>query len=168
MFKKISEKELLKTPIFDVVEKEFEGTNFKPIGINCPDWVLVHIYDEYGQVLVKQTRWGIEEETIEFPCGIVEPNEDPEDAAKRELEEETGLSDVNIQFVDEFNPNPACFKNKMYVFEGYVPDLENKLKAHKELKLDEHEDCVPFFAHKHYRMTDTAITLAVKKVLCLD
>ena len=38
---KISEKELLKTPIFTVVEKEFEETSFKPVGLNCPEWVIL-------------------------------------------------------------------------------------------------------------------------------
>lgn len=36
----------------------------------------------------------------DFPKGIVEPDEDPLEAAKREVKEETGLTDLNFQWGD--------------------------------------------------------------------
>lgn len=49
--------------------------------------------DEDGNVyLVRQDRVAIGRETLEIPAGKLEPGEDPLEAAKRELEEETGLS----------------------------------------------------------------------------
>lgn len=76
--KKINEEELLKTPVFTVVKKTFEGTKFSPVGLNCNDWVMVIITDkpcwehDAKAVLIKQTRWGLEDKTIEFPCGTVD------------------------------------------------------------------------------------------------
>ncbi len=44
-----------------------------------------------GCVLVtKQYRYTIDQETIEFPCGGMDPGEDPLSATQRELREETG------------------------------------------------------------------------------
>jgi len=76
--KKIKEEELLKTPVFTVVKKTFDGTKFNPVGLNCHDWVMVIITDkpcweaDAKAVLIKQTRWGLEDKTIEFPCGTVD------------------------------------------------------------------------------------------------
>lgn len=44
--KKINEKELLKMPVFTVVEKEFENVGFKPVGLNCNDWVQICAIDD--------------------------------------------------------------------------------------------------------------------------
>lgn len=45
-----------------------------------------------GRVLmVRQYRYAIGQDLLEFPAGIVEAGEDPAHAARRELAEETGL-----------------------------------------------------------------------------
>lgn len=49
--KKLNEKEILKTPVFTVVEKIFEGVNFHPVGLNCNDWVMVIVYDKKADLI---------------------------------------------------------------------------------------------------------------------
>jgi len=56
----------------------------------------VIIYSVYGEnkekiVLIKQFRYPINDYIYEFPAGLVEPGEDMEQAAVREIFEETGL-----------------------------------------------------------------------------
>ena len=70
--KKTGENILTTTPIFTVVEKEYENVNFKPVGLNSKDWVMVIAKDSNESnpvcVFVKQTRWGWEHSSVEFPC----------------------------------------------------------------------------------------------------
>lgn len=158
---KIGEKILLKMPVFEVVEKEF--SNFKPIGLNCNDWVMLIVADGKSKdnpncVFVKQTRWGLEDTTIEFPCGTVEESDYHiksnncekilKNAAIREFEEETGIdlgphkhSLINL---GSFNPNPAYFNNIMTIFSVVVPDLKERFEKRNKQHLDEHEDCEVF------------------------
>ena len=143
--KKLKEEQLLHTPVFTVVRKEFEDVNFSPVGLNCNDWVMVIVVDKnFKTLVVKQTRWGLEDKTIEFPCGTVEANEPPVTAAIRELMEETGIERVDTTALREiacFNPNPAYFNNKMHI---YRYDIDKMPEKFGEQKLDEHEDCEPF------------------------
>ena len=142
--KKTNETVLLKTPIFTVVKKEFEGTDFKPVGLNCPEWVMVIVLDKNRKTLVvQQTRWGKEDKTIEWPCGTVEEGEMPEVAALRELTEETGFKEANFNLLEKiacFNPNPAHNNNHMHI---YLYRINEMPKEFGELNLDENEDCVP-------------------------
>lgn len=159
---KTNEKLLLKTPVFDVVEKSFEDTKFKPVGLNCKDWALVILYDNNGNYLfVKQTRWGKELETIEFPCGTVEDDESSIDAAVRECKEETGvdISNKDIVNVGMFSPNPAYFNNMMHVYSCKIDNLKEIFNIHNKLKLDKDEDCKPFIG-KLEDLTPSAISYA--------
>lgn len=157
----MNEKLLLKTPVFDVVEKSFDNIGFKPVGINCNDWALIILHDDTNYLFVRQTRWGIGEKTIEFPCGTVEIGEDPKHCIIRELEEETGIkiNSSEVRKVGQFNPNPAYFKNNMHVFSCYAENVKYLFEKHSSLKLDKNEDCEPFVGTIDC-LTPTAITYA--------
>lgn len=166
--KKIKEDIKLKTPVFNVVEKVFGDTSFRPVGLNCNDWVMLIAADASSRenpvcIFVEQTRWGAEAKTIEFPCGTVEESEMNDlplegydeslkeirkNAAIREFEEETGIDlgpyKEKIGLLGTFNPNPAYFNNSMSIFCVKVPDLLNRFKNRKKQSLDENEDCSVF------------------------
>src|SRR4030042_6958442 len=59
--------------------------------LESPDWVnVIPITPHDEVVLIRQYRHGIREVTLEIPGGIMEGKDSPEDAARRELIEETG------------------------------------------------------------------------------
>jgi 8-oxo-dGTP pyrophosphatase MutT (NUDIX family) len=56
------------------------------------DGVILAVLDQDDRfILVKQFRPNLEMETLEFPAGGIEANETPQNAASRELWEETGV-----------------------------------------------------------------------------
>lgn len=58
-----------------------------------PDNAVVLPFTDSGDmVLVRQFRWAINRWTVEPPAGFVEANENPADAARREMMEETGYT----------------------------------------------------------------------------
>ena len=59
--------------------------------------VVILAYKEDKILLVKQYRYPLKEVIYELPAGKLEPNEDPFEAAKRELEEETGYKSDHLE-----------------------------------------------------------------------
>jgi bis(5'-nucleosidyl)-tetraphosphatase len=49
----------------------------------------------------------------DFPKGLVEPGEDPFDAAVREVEEETGIADLDFSWGQEFHETPPYGRGKI-------------------------------------------------------
>ena len=53
---------------------------------------------------------------MEIPAGILEKDESPEIGARRELEEEIGVTAENIEKLTEFYVSPGFLTEKMYMF----------------------------------------------------
>jgi 8-oxo-dGTP pyrophosphatase MutT (NUDIX family) len=83
--------------------------------------------------MVWQWRHGSRSLSLEFPGGVFEFGENPEEAAIRELHEETGYKPGKIEQIGEFSPNPAIMSNKVHFF--LAEDLSNTGKQN----LDEDE-----------------------------
>ena len=115
-----SEKTILKTCVFDVIAKEQkadagpEGTYYSIQGKRCVCIVAVY---EGKLVMVRQYRHGSETVTSEIPGGSVDDGETPEEAAARELEEESGFRAEKMLLLGKVNPNPALFNagSELYV-----------------------------------------------------
>lgn len=85
--------------------------------LEYPTWVNMVALTEDNQVIfVKQYRHGAGRIMVELPAGVVEDNEDPEIAARRELLEETGYVFDDISFVCELFANPATSGNITYTY----------------------------------------------------
>ena len=77
----------------------------------------------------------------DFPKGVVNPHEDPLEAAKRETEEETGITDLDFVFGEDYKETVPYSGNKVaryYVAETHASDIT--LPLSKELGRPEHDE----------------------------
>lgn len=76
--------------------------------VDHPGGVCVLALDDEGRVLlVRQFRYPYEKVLTEIPAGKLEYGEDPEEAALRELREETGAVPGKFRSLGELYPSPG-------------------------------------------------------------
>ena len=98
-----------------------------------PDWVLILARTTEGKwVMTEQYRHGTGKIALEFPAGIIDKGETPEDAAIRELQEECGYGTVKgdpgtesgmtekgvagvTKYVGSFSVNPDRHRGRFHV-----------------------------------------------------
>lgn len=111
--------------------------------------------DEDGNVyLVRQFRYPYRTELLEIPAGKLEAGEDASEAARRELEEETGWICDNLRPYGVLYPSPGYTNEHLYIY--LAEDLK---KGHVHLDADEfvNVEVLPF--DEVVRMvTDNTIT----------
>lgn len=93
---------LVNAPWLKVAKEKCELPNGKIIDdfytLWQPDWVLILARTSRGNwVMTEQYRHGTGKIALEFPAGIINKGETPEQAALRELQEECGFSINNEQ-----------------------------------------------------------------------
>lgn len=151
-------KELLNTVVFSVTELDCtgpDGQKGKYIVNDAKDWVIVipHFDDKF--LMVKQWRHGAQQISIEFPGGVIDSGETPEEGAVRELREETGCTSGKLVKLGEMNPNPALFSNKVHFY------LAEELEFSGKQELDEDEFL------DYLEMTETEVyEIAAKGQFC--
>jgi len=75
------------------------------------------------------------------PKGLVEAGEDPLTTAKREVLEETGISDLEFRWGGEFIETPPYSRNKVArYYLAATPAAEIKLPVNPELGKPEHQE----------------------------
>lgn len=160
MWKRKSFKTVYKSKFFElrdeVCETETGLTVPKYYVIDFPDWVQsVALNDKDELILVDQYRYPGVGNFLEFPGGSSDPSrkEDPMDAAKRELLEETGYESNDWSSIGFHYPNPALMGNRCHVYIA-----KNCIKT-SELNLDPYE----FLTVKTYNIQDFEKEISTSK-----
>lgn len=138
VWKKLESKQIANCRVFKVredfvvnLESEKKASFFV---VENPDWVnVIALTKEKTVVLIEQFRHGTENIILEIPGGMVDDNEEPELAAKRELLEETGFEAEEMIYLGKSYPNPAIQSNT--IFHYLALDCEKT----GETNFDEHE-----------------------------
>ena len=103
--------------------------------LEYPTWVnVIAITSDGDYIMVQQYRHGLSDVFVELVAGVVEPNEEPLAAARRELLEEAGYSGGEWELLTVIAQNPASTNNLTYCYVA-----KNVVKTHTQ-KLDATED----------------------------
>jgi ADP-ribose pyrophosphatase len=122
-------------PRWDTLRNPRTGEALERLVLETPDWVnVVALTDERKIVFVRQFRFGTGEFTLEIPGGVISPREPHEDAARRELREETGYTAQTWSYLGFVEPNPAFLSNVCHHW------LAQGARKTHELELDNGED----------------------------
>lgn len=85
-------------------------------------------------VLVRQYKHASGQMMIEFPAGMVDPGESPEQAARRELVEETGYTGPSFSLLAALTNNPTKAVGTVYVY------LAENVEQTAQPRFDENEE----------------------------
>jgi len=77
---------------------------------------IVAVNPEGKLLLIKQFRKPVEEVLLEIPAGRIEPNENPEHTALRELEEETGFKANKIEKLVQYYSTPGFSNEILHIY----------------------------------------------------
>ncbi len=135
-------------PVVTSTERVFEGRLVKvrvdqvrfPDGsegrrevVEHPGAVVVAAVDDSGRiVLARQYRHPVGGDLLELPAGTLEPGEEAEATATRELKEETGLTAKRWDYLGSFFSSPGFLREELHAY--LARDLQ---QAEQELEADE-------------------------------
>jgi ADP-ribose pyrophosphatase len=105
--------------------------------LEYPNWVNAVAITENNKILmVRQYRHAANIVSLEIPGGVIDGDEKPEDAIKRELLEETGYHFDGFELLCVVYANPSTANNHTYC---YLCKGGKKIQGQS---LDEHEEVV--------------------------
>ncbi len=137
--------------------------------VEHPGGVAVLPLEKDGTVwCVRQFRYPFAETLLEVPAGKLEPGEDPETAARRELSEETGLEAGELRYLGRHYCSPGYNSEILHIF--LARDLKHG-RAHPDrgefLSVEKHTLSELTALALEGRLPDTKTAIAVLKTRLL-
>ncbi len=104
---------------------------------HAPSVVLMPIEEDGRVVIIRQYRAPLDLEMWEFPAGRIDEGEQPEDAARRECEEEIGRVPRRLERIAALYPTPGFCDEQLIFFRATGLQLPPPDSPHRP---DEDED----------------------------
>ena len=136
LFKSFSK--IIETPFFVLEEAKSDSQNnthpyYRITGNNS---VIALILDEKDNfIMVKQYRQSLEQETLEIPAGSIENGEEPFQAIRREIAEETNYQCNLIPLGNHYRLMMNRTNIKEYLFFGMQPKELKNIKKEEGIKV---------------------------------
>ena len=152
---------------YDWLENPRNDAQLRATILETADWInIIAVTPEGKVVVVKQYRFGNRQVTTEIPAGLMEAGESPQEAAVRELREETGYTSQDWEYLGWVEPNPAFHNNRCHQWLA-----KEAVKTHPT-EQDESEDVLFFEMSvdeikseiKAGRMRNSLILLSLSRV----
>ncbi|MGY4690198.1 NUDIX hydrolase [Salibacterium sp. K-3] len=161
----IYEGKIIDVSVHDV--KLPDGSTGKREIINHPGAVAVIALSPSGKlIMVRQYRKALEKELFEIPAGKLEPGEEPETSASREMEEETGYKAEDLKKIASFYTSPGFADEIIHLYEagrvmeGETSTDEDEFVELVEVTLEEAEQLI-----KEEKIHDAKTMYAVQHVM---
>lgn len=135
------EKTLLEARRFRVVSLEYRdrgGRQHVRQIVRHPGAVtILPLVDDDHVCLIRNYRAGVDQTLLELPAGTLEPGEDPQHTAVRELQEETGYQAGRMELLCEFYTSPGVLDElmRLYVATDLTPGPQH-LDSGEEIELE--------------------------------
>lgn len=119
------------------------GTSTREIVEHNGGSVIAAVTDDNKIIMVKQFRKPMESPILEVPAGKLDGDEDPADAALRELSEETGYTAGKLEKLTEFYPSVGYTTEVLHIYlatdlkPGACHPDENEVLEVMEMDLEE-------------------------------
>ena len=101
---------------YDDIETSDGHKSFREVIRHPGGVVIVAQKDENTILMVKQYRYPLKSVSLELPAGKLEYNENPDSAAPRELEEETGYIAKTWKSLGYIHTTPGICDEKLYLY----------------------------------------------------
>ncbi len=118
---KLLKRELLYTgKVFDLIVDQVEypsgNKGIREIAHHPGGAVVVPIRDDGRVMMVKQLRYPLGKHILELPAGKLNKGENPELAARRELEEETGWTAAKLEKLTSIYTTPGFCDEELHIY----------------------------------------------------
>ena len=103
-----------KPKVYEIISRNRNLQTLEELQNKTPDSVIMIVTDESGERILinREYRMAMAQWIYNFPAGLIDPGETPEESAKRELWEETGLTLTRIDDVLDNSYSAVGFANE--------------------------------------------------------
>ena len=102
---------------YEMVSRNHDIQTLEDLQNKKPDSVIMILTDESGEriLVCREYRLAMAQWIYNFPAGLIDPGETPEEAARRELWEETGLRITRVDYMLGNSYSAIGFSNERNV-----------------------------------------------------